>query len=29
MSKVEEKVYDLPGNQDPEEVIKNIIKMGP
>lgn len=29
MSKVEEKVYDLPGNQDPEQVIKNIIKMGP
>ena len=26
---IEEKVYDLEGGQDPEEVIANIIKMGP
>ncbi len=28
-SVIEEKVYDLPGNQDPEEIIKNIVRMGP
>ena len=28
-SQVEEKVYDLPGNQDPEDVIRGIIKLGP
>ena len=27
--KVEEKVYDLPGNQDPEQVIAEILQMGP
>lgn len=26
---IEEKVYDLPGNEDPEEVIDRIIKLGP
>ena len=26
---VEEEVYDLPGNQDPEEIINNIVKLGP
>ena len=26
---VEEIVYDLPGNQDPEEIINNIVKLGP
>ena len=26
---VEEKVYDLPRNEDPEEVINRIIKLGP
>ena len=28
-SDVEEKVYDLPRNEDPEEVIDRIIKLGP
>jgi len=27
--KVEEKVYDLPGGQDPEQVIADIIRLGP
>jgi len=26
---IEETVYDLPGGQDPEEVIESIIRMGP
>ena len=26
---IEEKIYDLPGNEDPEEVIEKIIKLGP
>jgi hypothetical protein len=26
---VEEKVYDLPGNEDPADVIQNILKMNP
>ena len=26
---VEEKVYDLPGNEDPEERINTILKMNP
>ena len=28
-SRVEEKVYDAPGNADPEEYIDKIIKLGP
>lgn len=28
-SRVEEKVYDLPGNQDPEEIVAKILEMGP
>ena len=28
-SKIEEKVYDLPNGQDPEEVVRQIIRMGP
>ena len=28
-SKCEEKVYDLPQNQDPEELVEKIIKLGP
>ena len=28
-SRVEEKVYDLPGNTDPEEFIDKIINLGP
>lgn len=27
--KIEEKVYDLPGGQDPEQVIAEILKLGP
>jgi len=28
-SRVEEKIYDLSRNQDPEEIIRNIINLGP
>ena len=28
-SKIEEKVYDLPNGQDPEDVVRQIINMGP
>lgn len=28
-SVIEEKVYDLPGNQDPDELISGIVRMGP
>lgn len=28
-SRVEEKVYDLPNNEDPEEYIARICKLGP
>lgn len=28
-SKIEEKVYDLPNGQDPEQVVADIIKLGP
>lgn len=26
---IEEKIYELPGNEDPEDVIKRILKMNP
>ena len=29
MSRIEEKVYDMNNNQDPEDYISNIVKMGP
>lgn len=29
LSIVEEKVYDLPGNADPEEIVQGIINLGP
>lgn len=28
-SQVEEKVYDLPGNQDAEEIVAKILELGP
>ena len=26
---IEEKIYDLPGNQDPDKIVQNILKLGP
>ena len=27
--KIEEKVYDLPGKQDPEKIVDEIMRLGP
>ena len=27
--KIEEKVYDLPGRQDCEKIVEDIMKLGP
>ena len=28
-SVIEEKVYELPGNMDPEKIVQDIINLGP
>jgi hypothetical protein len=26
---IEEKIYDWPGNKDPEQIVKEILNLGP